>query len=366
MFTRIKAVLIATLTLSLVAVFMSSSVSAQNATPTCDGQPATIVGTNGDDVLRGTPHKDVIVGNGGADRIFGAAGNDVICGNGGADHIQGGPGADLILGGWGNDRIIGGDGPDDLRGGRDVDFISGKSGRDRIVGGTEADRIVGNLGRDTCTVDNTDTQVTNCEEGNSVSLAGTGDTVARPVIPDSFSVARHCFAGSATRCDDYYVARIALDGSGSFDAMGVRAFDADGNTIATYSGVGDTYSGAFMFRGKPTAIEVDSGGGRWSMTFVNRTGLPLKNASTTGAGNEVYRVSNRVGNFSEATATWDGFGNFAVIGVSPANGRDLLVNEVRFEGVDTPPFSTTSTAQPGISVVQVLATSGTWSVRIGS
>jgi|GEM_PF-1185086 len=365
MFTRIKAVLLATLTLSLAAVFLSPSANAQ-AVAKCAGQAATIVGTTGDDVLRGTPRRDIIVGNGGNDRIFGAGGNDIICGNAGDDHIQGGPGADVIIGGYGNDRIIGGDGHDDLRGGRGDDYISGKSGRDRITGEQGADRIAGNLGADTCTVQNIDTQITSCEAGNSTTVAGVGDAVARPTIPDSFSVARYCFAGSRTRCDDYYVARVDLDGSGSFDALGIRAFDANGNTIATYSGVGDTYGGAFMFRGKPAAIEVDSGGGVWSISFVNRTGLPLKRAATRGAGNEVYRVSNKVKNFTETTATWNGYGNFAVIGVSPTRGRDLMVNEVRFAGGSTPPFSTTSTAQSGITVVQVLSNSGTWTVRLGS
>ena len=63
-------------------------------------------------------------------------------------------------------------------------------------------------------------------------------------------------------------------------------------------------------------------------------------------------------------ADWDGFGNFAVIGVSNTNGRDLMVNEVRFPGQDTAPFSAAATAQAGISVVQVLSESGTWSVRL--
>lgn len=365
MLSRIKAILLATLTLSLAAVVMSPSVSAQ-AVPTCAGQRATIVGTSGDDVLRGTPRRDVFVGNAGNDQIFGAAGNDIICGNAGNDLIQGGPGADLIIGGYGDDRIIGGDGHDDLRGGRGNDYISGKSGRDKITGEQGIDRIAGNLGADTCTVQNIDIQVTSCEAGNSTQVSGVGDAVAQPVIPDNFSVARYCFAGSRTRCDDYYVARVTLNGTSSFDALGIRAFDAAGNAIATYSGVGDTYEGAFMFRGKPASIEVDSGGGAWFITFVNRTGLPLKRAATNGVGNEVYRVSNAVKNFSTTTATWTGFGNFAVIGVSPSRGRDLMVNEVRFAGGSTPPFTATSTAQSGITVVQVLSNSGTWSVRLGS
>lgn len=364
--SRIKSVLLAILTLAMVSVVLSpGTVGAQVAT-TCAGKKATIVGTNGADVLRGTPGADVIVGNGGADRIFGAGGNDIICGNAGPDYIQGGPGRDTIIGGFGNDRIIGGAGNDTLRGGPGDDYISGKTGADTIKGEAGADRIAGNLGVDTCTtVQTIDTQVSSCEKGNSVSVSGVGDSVATPVIPDGFKVARHCFAGSKTRCDNYFAARVELNGSGSFDALGIQAFDAAGNAIATFSGVGDSYGGGFLFKGKPARIEVDSGGGAWSITFVNKFGVPLKRAAASGQGNQVYRVSNTVKNFSNVTATWNGYGNFAVMGVSNARGRDLMVNEVRFPGGDTPPFTTTATAQSGIAVVQVLS-EGTWSVRLGS
>src|SRR6266567_2717501 len=39
--------------------------------PTCDGRPATIVGTEGNDTIKGTPGRDVIVGLGGDDQIYG-------------------------------------------------------------------------------------------------------------------------------------------------------------------------------------------------------------------------------------------------------------------------------------------------------
>jgi len=360
----LKAVLLIWSALSLLSVVVVSSASAQTVL-TCAGKPATIIGTDGPDVLRGTAGADVIVAKGGDDRIFAGGGNDTICGNAGADYIQGGAGADLIIGGYGNDRLIGSNGNDDIRGGVGDDYISGKAGADTIRGDLGADRIAGNLGIDTCVVQNIDIQITSCDRGNLVQVRGVGDGVAKPVVPGSFSVARHCFALS-TRCDDYYVARVELDGANSFDALGIQAFDSSGQTIASFGGVGDTYEGAFLFKGKPTTIEVDSGGGAWTITFVNRTGLPFKRASTSGSGNQVYRISNTVKRFATSTASWNGFGNFAVIGISPTAGRDLMVNEVRFAGRSTPPFSAASTAKSGITVVQVLSNSGTWSVRLGS
>ncbi len=349
--------------LSLFFVVIAPSVTGQNV-PTCAGKPATIIGTDGPDLLFGTARADVIVAKGGNDRIFARGGDDTICGNAGADYVQGGNGADLIIGGYGNDRLIGSNGNDDIRGGVGDDYISGKAGADTIRGELGVDRIAGNLGIDTCVVQNIDTQITSCDRGNLVQVRGVGDAVAKPAVPNSFSVARYCYP--ATLCHDYYVARVELDGAASFDNLGIQAFDASGQNIANLFRAGDNYQGAFLFKGKPTSIEVDSGGGAWTITFVNRAGLPFKRASTSGSGDQVYRISNKVKRFTTATTSWNGFGNFALIGVSPTTGRDLMVNQVRYERRDTPPFSAAETAKSGLSVVQVLSTSGTWSVRLGS
>ena len=56
--------------------------------------PATIVGTEGNDVLRGTNGRDVIAGLGGNDVILARDGDDVVCGGMGNDviHVDGGIG----------------------------------------------------------------------------------------------------------------------------------------------------------------------------------------------------------------------------------------------------------------------------------
>ncbi|CAG0992925.1 hypothetical protein GPROT1_03181, partial [Gammaproteobacteria bacterium] len=69
---------------------------------TCFGLPATVIGTDGNDVLNGSPRDDVIVGLGGNDVINGLGGNDVICGGDGNDILAGGAGNDRLDAGAGN------------------------------------------------------------------------------------------------------------------------------------------------------------------------------------------------------------------------------------------------------------------------
>ena len=85
--------------------------------PRCSGQLATIIGTGGADLLRGTPGPDVILALGGPDRVRAGAGTDFVCGGAGRDRLKGGPGPDLLLGGAGRDRIAGGRGTDSCSGG---------------------------------------------------------------------------------------------------------------------------------------------------------------------------------------------------------------------------------------------------------
>ncbi|MEE9415116.1 MAG: DUF4038 domain-containing protein [Acidimicrobiales bacterium] len=97
----------------------------------CGRRRATIMGTDGDDVLIGTGGADVFVGLGGDDKIRGKGGRDIICGGAGDDVLKGGPGNDWIGGGAGADRLIGNSGRDRLIGGIDSDFCNGGRGRDR-------------------------------------------------------------------------------------------------------------------------------------------------------------------------------------------------------------------------------------------
>lgn len=83
----------------------------------CLGLPATIVGTEGDDLINGTSGPDVIHGLGGNDTINSKAGDDVVCGGAGDDNLRAGSGNDLVDGGDGNDRVRGEGGNEVLLGG---------------------------------------------------------------------------------------------------------------------------------------------------------------------------------------------------------------------------------------------------------
>ncbi len=114
-------------------VFIAAAPAPEEEDPRCHGRQADVVGTDGNDELRGTPERDVIWGGGGDDSIHGSLGNDLLCG---------GPGADLVHGGRGNDEVDGGAG--------DGDRAIGDLGDDKVLGGTgDSDEAAGSLGIDT-------------------------------------------------------------------------------------------------------------------------------------------------------------------------------------------------------------------------
>jgi hypothetical protein len=153
----------------------------------CAGYLATVIGTDGDDVLETSPGKtvvyggagndvikgsaepfehlcgglgqdtlygyggpDVLLGGPGFDRLFGGAGEDVLLGEGRRDVIRGGAGDDIIWGFAGNDTLLGGKGKDIIRGQAGDDVLKGNMGWDRLYGGTGDDAAYGGPGNDKC------------------------------------------------------------------------------------------------------------------------------------------------------------------------------------------------------------------------
>ncbi len=86
-------------------------------TLTVNAVAADIIGTEGNDKLKGTNGDDVILGLGGHDKIHGKKGNDDISGGNGNDRLYGQNGDDVLNGGAGSDKLFGQSGDDVLIGG---------------------------------------------------------------------------------------------------------------------------------------------------------------------------------------------------------------------------------------------------------
>jgi Tol biopolymer transport system component len=85
-----------------------------------------VLGTSGDDVLRGTGLADVVLALRGDDRLSGLSGGYV------GDTLRGGDGNDVLVGSVAGDLLHGGAGVDRLLGGLSADVLNGGSGQDRI------------------------------------------------------------------------------------------------------------------------------------------------------------------------------------------------------------------------------------------
>lgn len=82
------------------------------------------IGTNGNDVLHGSPGPDRMLALGGRDGLVGERGDDCLDGGPGRDSVNGGSGNDTLLGGSGNDTINAGNGADRVFGGPGADKIN--------------------------------------------------------------------------------------------------------------------------------------------------------------------------------------------------------------------------------------------------
>lgn len=95
---------------------------------------ATVMGTPGNDKIRGTSKSDV---------IYGVGGNDTIYGLGGADLICAGPGNDEIYPGRGGDTVDAGEGDNLVYDPKGATFVFSGEGSDHIYGGYFVDSGAG-------------------------------------------------------------------------------------------------------------------------------------------------------------------------------------------------------------------------------
>ena len=128
-------------------------------TPSAPGEedPVAPQGTDGNDLLTGTPLDDRIAAGAGDDSVAGGTGDDTLLGQDGDDLLSGEAGDDSLDGSDGSDTLVGGDGNDvtfgrlgnDLQlGGAGDDELWGAQGEDLLIGDQGADTMIGGVGDD--------------------------------------------------------------------------------------------------------------------------------------------------------------------------------------------------------------------------
>jgi len=254
-----------TLLLSLLAA-AAVSIGAAGSTaatfPTCQGEPATKIGTPADDTITGTDDDDVIVGLGGNDTIVGGGGFDLICGGDGNDSIL------QTSGGLFGAAIVSGDAGDDTI----------QAGRDTLVGADyeESPAAVNvDLTAGTATGDGTDSLA-----GVDVAYGSAFDDVLNGNAKMNILVG---YGGNDT-----------ISGLGGPDLIGAEAGDdiVDGGKGRDQMYYGDSPSGVHVKLAKGTAtgegndhlksIE-DVTGSKRADVIVGTSG---PNAFTGGSGND--------------------------------------------------------------------------------
>jgi parallel beta-helix repeat protein len=142
--SRCRALAVLVFCLAAGAFALAGNESAGAASANCRGLATTVPpGSDGPDMITGTPERDVIQANGGNDTVCGLGGGVLICGGPGDDRLGGGDSFDALDGQDGNDTLLGGDAGDVLFGGPGDD--------PQLDGGLGFDVAYGDDGVDACT-----------------------------------------------------------------------------------------------------------------------------------------------------------------------------------------------------------------------
>jgi len=225
---------------------------------------APFIGTEGNDVMGGSPGDDVMFGLGGDDVMTGDEGFDQLFGGAGNDTLNGGAGGDALTPGTGNDTVDGGESLNDY-----IDFGNTPTHAVNLAAGTATDDGTGGVDL-----------ISNIEH---VYASSFNDMVAG----DAGSNSLHGFAGNDT----------LLGRAGNDNLYG---YDGD-----------DTLNGG-------TGVDFLNGmGGDDLFVFAAGDGLDMINDFTAGAGSDdvidlqAFAGFNTFADVQAATAN-DGFGNAVI------------------------------------------------------
>lgn len=224
----------------------------------------TLNGEGGNDVVEGGNDDDTISGGDGFDSLDGQSGNDIVSGGIDGDALYGGDGDDTLLGEAGNDVLQGEDGADTLSGGDGLDDLHGGAGNDVVDGGNDDDIVRGGGGNDSLAGGGGDDVLSDFEGTNSFT-GGAGNDVID--------------AGSADGAQ-------TIDGGDGNDTIRVYYRD-NASTITTGAGI-DTIEIAYADQGTAAVTVTDF---------------------TTGAGGDIFRLDGDDGPLLGLLTGWDGSSN---------------------------------------------------------
>ena len=238
-----------------------------------------VIGTNGDDQLRGSSENNTLTGGAGDDTINGVDGtnllqggddNDSIYGGIGVDTLEGGIGNDVLQGGDNNDILTAGDGDDILEQlqGAGNDTIDAGAGNDTIYSGEGDNRITGGDDSDTLTYEQVTTSGINANLGSGAG--GDFGTVTIGSNTDTLLDHVEIIRGS-TESDEILgfngTAEIGIDYSDTLYGRG------SGDSI--YGGIGDDTiygeGGQDTIRGQAGDDVIDGGSSNDTIDFADAT-----------------------------------------------------------------------------------------------
>ena len=257
---------------SLTSSADSARAEAPAPMPTCDGVPATIVGTDEADVLRGTPGDDVIVALNGADEITALGGDDLVCGGRGVDFIDLGFGDDTV---WG--------GPDGFFRGLEGDQIIPGPGDDVVHGGPAPDEPVGN--------DRHEGRVLYTDAARAIDASLPGHGAEGTVVGQGHDVVEGIYSIVGTAYDDTIVAGAETDVVRGLEGDDTIVVDATEGEV--YGGNGDDVlrRGWFVFGGRGDDRIVHAGNDAFGQDGDDlMVGTPDRNEFYAGAGNDRVRA----------------------------------------------------------------------------
>ncbi|MGO4906881.1 calcium-binding protein [Pseudorhodobacter sp. W20_MBD10_FR17] len=162
------------------------------------GETTPAVGTDGNDLFRGTSAGDTFDGGAGNDLLFGRNGADTLAGGADQDLIDGGNGNDVLSGGADFDWLAGGNGDDSIDGGGGRDILTGGAGDDTMLGGGGDDFLLGSTGADQMYGGSGDDFLDGVSPTNGQSLADAFNVDERGEITQTFETN----FGDAATADD--------------------------------------------------------------------------------------------------------------------------------------------------------------------